>query len=643
MSILQDMIMFDQTYYLNQNPDVKAAYLSGQVDPWEHYVLFGGKELRAPNAVFNPEYYLLQNPDVIQAVASGQFANAFHHFYTYGLIEGRVPSEAYADFDADTYLAANPDVKEAIESGAFAGSAFFHFVEYGYDEGRPGGITPSTPGQTFTLTTGVDTETGTAGNDIFNAPLAGTGVNTLTDFDDLDGGMGRDTLNARLVDDVDNVSLANIEVLNFRASDDATVDAANFSNVEEIWSDRSTADLQINNLGEAVTIGLNRVADAQSFTVGYAATGIAADLQNVVITDSGAESAPVTLEIVNPSIGMAINSTGTENFLILGANLNVVENLELSGAADLTLSGNDDFVSLKDLDASAMTGDLSIAVTDALIGATDVELVGGAGDNDTLVLADTANGLDALDFDNVSGFEVLGFGSDVTLAADDTLDLADTGFNNVVFQGDLVGGGSTLAINGLESGAAITFEGDVTNINLDLDIEGTLTLNFEADADILGFFAADLEVLVLAGEGTVDIVLGDGTDGVESLTTIDMIDFEGILNIDAAGAVYGEDVTIMIGEGVELNYTAGATDIQEIFQFHGDDIGDITIDDFVAGVGGNADRLDFSQFAAVTSLANLTIAFDGTDSTVVAKNDEFDGTITVNGVDLSADAVNFIF
>ena len=64
---------------------------------------------------------------------------------------------------------------------------------------------------------------------------------------------------------------------------------------------------------------------------------------------------------------------------------------------------------------------------------------------------------------------------------------------------------------------------------------------------------------------------------------------------------------------------------------------------FEAGVGGTADRLDFSQFAAVTGLDDLAITFDGSDTLITAADDQFDGTITVAGVDLSTDAVNFVF
>jgi hypothetical protein len=73
----------------------------------------------------------------------------------------------------------------------------------------------------------------------------------------------------------------------------------------------------------------------------------------------------------------------------------------------------------------------------------------------------------------------------------------------------------------------------------------------------------------------------------------------------------------------------------------GEDFGDVTIDDFLPGVGGNADRLDFSAFAGVTGLDDLNITYDG--SNTVITSDAFAGEITVVGVDLSTDAVNFIF
>ena len=92
---------FDAAYYLAHNPDVAAA----GVDALKHYLAFGWKEGRDPNAYFSTRWYLAQNPDV---AAAG--VNPLEHFENYGWREGRDPSP---NFSLGKYLAANPDVKAA--------------------------------------------------------------------------------------------------------------------------------------------------------------------------------------------------------------------------------------------------------------------------------------------------------------------------------------------------------------------------------------------------------------------------------------------------------------------------------------------------------------------------------------------------
>ena len=64
--------VFDQTYYLTQNPDVAVAIAQGNfANALDHYNRFGGSELRDPNANFDASFYAEQNPDVLNAVSAG--------------------------------------------------------------------------------------------------------------------------------------------------------------------------------------------------------------------------------------------------------------------------------------------------------------------------------------------------------------------------------------------------------------------------------------------------------------------------------------------------------------------------------------------------------------------------------------------
>jgi glycosyltransferase involved in cell wall biosynthesis len=73
--------LFDPVYYLKQYPDVRRA----DINPLEHFVLYGWKEGRNPNNWFNTREYLEKNPDVAQADI-----NPFVHWIIYGMEENRL-------------------------------------------------------------------------------------------------------------------------------------------------------------------------------------------------------------------------------------------------------------------------------------------------------------------------------------------------------------------------------------------------------------------------------------------------------------------------------------------------------------------------------------------------------------------------
>jgi len=73
--------LFDTSYYLTQNPDVRAA----GVDPLLHFETYGWKEGREPSLVFSDAKYLAANPDV---KAAG--VNPLLHYLSFGQSEGRM-------------------------------------------------------------------------------------------------------------------------------------------------------------------------------------------------------------------------------------------------------------------------------------------------------------------------------------------------------------------------------------------------------------------------------------------------------------------------------------------------------------------------------------------------------------------------
>ena len=98
-------IVFDDAYYAATNPDVVIDIAQGIYQSFEdHYYngpggdVFGGSN---PNANFDTSFYLGNNPDVVIALSQGFFENAFTHFQTIGVYEGRLPS---TNIDNDTFV-----------------------------------------------------------------------------------------------------------------------------------------------------------------------------------------------------------------------------------------------------------------------------------------------------------------------------------------------------------------------------------------------------------------------------------------------------------------------------------------------------------------------------------------------------------
>lgn len=127
--------LYDERYYLNQNPDVAEAVAAGVfASGLEHFLNFGQREGRDPSALFDTAYYLAQYPDVAEAVAEGAIA-AIEHFVNFGQLEGRDP---IFEFFTELYVETYPDVAAAVAGSEL--TPYQHFVEFGLAEGRDRGL-----------------------------------------------------------------------------------------------------------------------------------------------------------------------------------------------------------------------------------------------------------------------------------------------------------------------------------------------------------------------------------------------------------------------------------------------------------------------------------------------------------------------
>jgi hypothetical protein len=125
--------LFNEEYYLSQNPDVAAAVASGQfASGYDHYIEYGQFEGRSPSPFWNEADYLAANPDVAAAVQAGTISSGFMHFYLYGQYENR---QGLLYFNTQYYLQNNPDVAAAVANHTIT-SAYEHYVLFGEYEGR---------------------------------------------------------------------------------------------------------------------------------------------------------------------------------------------------------------------------------------------------------------------------------------------------------------------------------------------------------------------------------------------------------------------------------------------------------------------------------------------------------------------------
>ncbi|WP_426041254.1 hypothetical protein [Brevundimonas sp. TWP2-3-4b1] len=116
---------FDRDYYLMANEDVARSGM----DPYQHFIQYGWREGRDPNAYFDVSFYLDRYVDVRAAGV-----DPLQHFYQFGYAEGRDPS---ALFNSTYYASTYRDV------GAAGVNGLEHYLEYGRLEGRNNIAPPS--------------------------------------------------------------------------------------------------------------------------------------------------------------------------------------------------------------------------------------------------------------------------------------------------------------------------------------------------------------------------------------------------------------------------------------------------------------------------------------------------------------------
>ncbi|NMM36120.1 MAG: DUF4214 domain-containing protein [Glaciimonas sp.] len=182
----------------------------------------------------------------------------------------------------------------------------------------------ATNGQIYTLTTGVDTLVGAAGNDTFNGVLnAGLTVGTVTPFDSIDGGTGVNTLNILDTSGVGTMpalTVKNIQTLNISSTAGEIVNTATGYAGLTALNINASAGVDTVTAAGTTAVSVNDVQGASAIAVDGGST--------VTVTATG-----VTLVAGTVIVGGTTAPTGAVNITTTGA---IVNNGDVQGAITVT-------------------------------------------------------------------------------------------------------------------------------------------------------------------------------------------------------------------------------------------------------------------------------------------------------------------
>ena len=659
----------------------------GEEGAYAHFVQYGAAEEVAPNAEFNAsEYYAAKaaqfygvEPSAVtelqianvKALINEAGMNAWTHYVQYGSNEGVNPSNA---FDADAYLAAKAaamggdwtaeSVAKAISDAGM--TVLEHYLTYGgkgEGEVAEGATFPvaddqkvpsNNPGETFTLTTGVDTFVGGAGDDVFNATVTATSP-VLGALDSIDGGAGNDTLNvadtavaegARFtfpngftVKGVENINITTNGGINVDLSENADVTsikgiAAGTANSEVTASDSADVDLTVAGAATATVAG----GKAVSVTGGTGATSISGKgLTTVTVKGGGA----VTINNTENSVA-ATDGKGTTLTSVVLDGVDADSTIEGEGLTDVTVKGateNANTVTITNAKADhALT--VNVDGTGYKVDGTEVQTivadanataitVNASGDDSSLALT----GSDKVKALNITGDAAL------TLKASDLAAL--TTIDGSTATGDLTLGelhANTVAVKTGAGDDAFTIKA-ATNVTVDAGagddvvtlgaiIAAGSTINLGAGDDAL--LTDSGSVAASTNNATTVIDGGDGFDTVSAalINAANAAQFHNFEALDLSANVANLDVALMTNSTLEALTLSGGN-------------GAAAVSNVAAGVellvsGANTGTTTINVKDAATGTADaFSVAFNGTaaaTATEVAPTAS-SAAVVVNGIE----------
>lgn len=494
------------------------------------------------------------------------------------------------------------------------------------DNGNGGGNNNGEPGETIPLTEGRDVATGTEDNDTFVGFVGqnqnGAVVNEFATGDRIDGGAGRDKIEASMINDneVDGAAndqavrpyTQNVEEIYIEALEDVTLDATRMENVEEFWADFGRDNFTVNNVNlqgsnlnitKDVTFGIKDTQFDTNFTATF-------DSQSLLAAPEEAANSQLQIQIADVS-------TQTPSTPL--ANVSLTLGFELGGQSYVLediVSTNGTYqglvIALEAAFANAGLGNLNVALSNPY---TQVTVAGN-----TVNLPFTAQEILVTDPDgNTFG------GVDFTQAA----------INSVP-------GGFLVA--GTADPVDPTVSGNLIETNLVLDnagrgsIAGDVTIGGESNSEI---GVERFNVFVDRGSKIASLVQSDfgtnansdelkeihiGSMGANGSLYIGAVDSD--LNLINASAFQGEELSIGEGSAVDnlvvFNSAGSNTDVTFVAEYDGNGRPS-NAQAFTINTGSGDDAITADLIGTSTSLsttASLTINSTGGNNVITLTSDD---------------------
>ncbi len=544
---------------------VKAAIEAAGFTTQQHFEAFGADERTSPNQYFNANEYLAAKAaqlnkqgnvttwtaDTVAAAIKSAGMSVYSHFEKYGWYEGVNPSNS---FSVSAYLATKATqsgltvdaVKAAFKAGNL--SPVSHFMTYGVNETGvtvtpvPAAeqVTPSpvqVPGQTFTLTTGVDNFNLTSGNDTVTGAAGTLGADLIIDASTTDN----DTLTVANTDgstDTSAATIVNIEnvTVNETSFGTATVNAGGIKSgtltVNQLQAG-ANGDATVNGTVGSITVkggtGVTGTLTVNAITAGSTVVVDAGSAATVITSTAGAKgsmtikggastaTATAIAETINVTVskeGATVNIDGDGDATADTATVTVGKTANLvAGAANAVETIN---ISATEASTVTVTG-TNVATTTNITGSKDLTLSSNTTTFDGKTVTDASTAVSTV---KLTTLTTSGTAYNLSKVAVDKIDVAATS-----------GGIATLEFN---DKATVSLSADVNAAGLVIDandnvattyLKGTLNLSLDAD-DIDG------GSVTIDGSGATD----DGFDTV-NLTVNKAQDATGLNLITGTAAV----------------------------------------------------------------------------------------------------------